>query len=82
MSNKDWYWTPHIKDQMIERDIGATEVEAALTQPDEVVPGKDNRKIYQKMTRGKLLRVVTMEQRLLTVYLTGKFNKYLKGGGA
>jgi hypothetical protein len=77
----DWYWTPHIKEQMIERDIAAEDVEAALNYPDEIVPGKNHRKIYQKMTAGKLLRVVTEERRLLTVYLTGKLNKYIKGGG-
>lgn len=80
MKNKGWYWTGHIKDQMIERDITKEDVENVLCHPDEIVPGKDQRKIFQKMTGGKLLRVVTEEKRLLTVYLTGKVNKYLKGG--
>jgi hypothetical protein len=81
MNNKDWYWTSHIKDQMIERDITAEEVEDALINPDDIVIGKENRKIYQKMTADKLLRVVTEGNRLITVYRTGKLDKYVKGGG-
>jgi len=59
MKNKDWYWTNHIKEQMVERDITTEEVEAALINPDDIMLSKENRKIYQKMTRDKLLRVVT-----------------------
>jgi hypothetical protein len=76
---KNWNWLKHIKSQMNERGITPGMVEEALADPDKVVPGKNNRLIYQKLMKGKLLRVVTEGNQLITVYLTSKINKYIEG---
>ena len=67
-------WLTHIKSQMNERGITSDMVEDALANPDEIVHGKENRLIYQKVMMGKLLRVVTEHNQLITVYLTSKIN--------
>ena len=79
MKARDWEWMGHIKQQMIERAITQEMVEDALNNPDEVAIGKGNRLIYQKIVKGKLLRVVTENNRLITVYLTSKIDKYIRG---
>ena len=73
-----WVWTDHIKWQMIERKIPKELVETSLGNPDGVVPGKHSRLIYQKLIEDKLIRVVTENNRLITVYLTDKVKKYMK----
>jgi len=79
MNGKSWEWIEHFKDQMEEREITMKMVEEALANPDEVAPGQRNRTIYQKVMKGKLLRVVTEGNRLITVYLTSKAKKYMRG---
>lgn len=76
---ENWKWLKHIKSQMNERGITSDMIEEALANPDEIVHGKENRLIYQKIMMGKLLRVVTERNRLITVYLTSKINKYIEG---
>jgi hypothetical protein len=76
---KDWQWLDHINDQIEERGINSKMIEEALVNPDQIVPGKNNRNIYQKRMEDKLLRVVTEDNRLITAYLTSKINKYIKG---
>lgn len=75
----NWKWTDHIKIQLLERKIPKELVEMVLNKPDNVISGKKNRKIYQKMIKNKLIRVVTERNSLITVYLTDKIKKYLKG---
>lgn len=79
MNGKNWEWIGHFRDQMEEREITTEMVEEALAKPDGVTPGEKNRVIYQKIMHGKLLRVVTEGNRLITVYLTSKTKKYMKG---
>jgi len=81
MIAKKWVWTDHIKWQLKERHIPKGLVEKAIHNPDEIVPAKQGRIIYQKMTEDKLIRIVTEGNRLITVYLTDKIKKYLKGEG-
>ena len=73
-----WVWTDHIKWQMIERKIPRELIETAIGNPDEIVQGKHNRLIYQKLIEDKLIRVVTENNRLITVYLTDKVKKYMR----
>ena len=77
----NWIWTDHIKWQMTEREISKALVETTLNGPDEIVAVKDERKIYQKLIDGKLARVVTENEKLITVYLTDKIKKYMGGEG-
>lgn len=76
-----WVWTDHIRWQMLERKISKELVETALNNPDKTIPGKWNRIIYQKILGSKLIRVTTEKDRLITVYLTDKIEKYMKGEG-
>ena len=75
---KDWIWTDHIKRQMHERKIGENMVNSALSKPDNIVPSSSYRSIYQKLEFGKLIRVVTEGEKLITVYTTDKIDKYFK----
>lgn len=65
--------------QLTERKISRDLVEAALGSPDKVLPGRKNRKIFQKVIKNKLVRVVTEGESLITVYLTDKIRKYMEG---
>lgn len=76
----NWHWIDHINLQLIERKITKELVETAINNPDKIVKGKKGRKIYQKITGDKLIRVVTEGDRLITVYLTDKIKKYMGGG--
>ena len=75
----DWKWTDHIELQLIERKIPKELAEEAISNPDRVITGKKDRKIYQKIISGKLVRVVTEGSSLITVYLTNKIKKYMEG---
>ena len=75
----DWIWTDHIEKQLTERNISKNLAEFTLNNPDKIVIGSKNRKIYQKIFEKKLIRVVTEGDRLVTVYLTNKINKYMNG---
>jgi len=75
---KNWIWSDHILSQLIERKIARELVEFVLNSPDEIVPGKKDRIIYQKIIGKELARVVTENNRLITIYLTSKIKKYLE----
>lgn len=74
-----WKWTDHIEMQLIERKIPKEFVEAAINNPDKIVQGKKNRKIYQKIIGDKLIRAVSEGDNLITVYFTDKIKKYMGG---
>jgi len=78
-SKIDWIWTDHILHQMEERKIARDLVEGALNAPDDKVPGKKTRLVYQKMTGDKLIRIITEGNKLITVYVTDKVKKYIRG---
>ncbi len=75
----NWHWTDHIELQLAERKIPKELVETAINNPDKIVEGKKNRKVYQKVIGDKLIRVVTEGGSLITVYLTDKIKKYMGG---
>jgi len=75
-----WKWTQHFVMQMKEREIEREVVDTALQTPDSIVPGKRSRRIFQKIVAGRLLRIVTEGDLLITVYMTDKVGKYSKGG--
>ncbi|HHT9125188.1 MAG TPA: DUF4258 domain-containing protein [Candidatus Brocadiia bacterium] len=81
MTPINWIWTDHIEMQLIERKIPKESVKTAIDNPDEIVRGKHARTIYQKQIGNKLIRVVTENNKLITVYLTDKVKKYIKGEG-
>jgi uncharacterized protein YuzE len=79
----------HGLQEMARRGILRQVVVDILAQPEQVVPGRDNRTIYQSRwdsEEGKtyLVRVVVDEQIdppvVITVYRTSKVQKYLEGG--
>jgi Domain of unknown function (DUF4258) len=74
----NWRWTDHILLQLKERDISKELIEDALKNPDSKTFGIGSRIIYQKLASGKLLRIVTEGDLLITAYITDKISKYLK----
>ncbi len=74
----NWQWTDHILLQLKERNLSKALIETALNDPDEKVSGSRNRIIYQKLFEGKLLRVITEGNLLITAYMTDKIVKYTK----
>ena len=48
-----------------------------IDNPDEVIPAEQDRLIYQKVINNKLVRIVTEDNTLVTVYVTSKIRKYL-----
>ena len=74
----NWRWTDHILLQLEERNISRELIEDALKNPDSNESGTGNRIIYQKLVSGKLLRIVTEGDLLITAYITDKISKYLK----
>jgi len=76
---KEWIWTDHIKEQIIERELSIELVETILNEPDEIVEGNLGRQIYHKLIDDKLIRVITDGNVLITVYIADKVRKYWKG---
>ena len=76
----EWRWTQHILIQLKEREIRKELVELTLTNPDKTIAGRKNRMIYQKVIAGKLFRVITEGDLLITVYMTDKIKKYMEDG--
>lgn len=75
----------HVLQEMARRGVSRQVVVGILAQPEQVVPGQDNRTIYQSRLdneEGKtyLVRVVVDEQIdppvVITVYRTSKVRKY------
>ncbi len=75
----DWIQTPHSRNQLAKRKVPESLLEAALNNPDEIVPGNKGRIVYHKIIDNKLLRVVTSGNTVITAYLTSKIKKYTKG---
>jgi hypothetical protein len=77
--DKNWKWTDHILEQIKERELTKDLIEMVVNTPDEIVSGKYNRQIYHKLLEDKLVRVVADGNILITVYITDKIKKYMKG---
>lgn len=77
--NHNWILSEHIEFRMSKRKISKDLVEMTVNDPDEVISAEQNRLIYQKVIGSKLVRVVTEGNTLVTVYVTSKIKKYLKG---
>lgn len=76
---RNWIWSEHIELRMLKRKISRELVEMAVNEPDEVLPAEQNRLTYQKIVDSKLVRVVVEGNILVTVYITSKIKKYLRG---
>jgi hypothetical protein len=76
---KNWKWTNHILEQIRERELTKDLIEMVVNTPDETVAGKCGRQIHHKLLGNKLIRVVTDGNTLITVYITDKIKKYMKG---
>ena len=77
--SKNWKWTDHILEQIKERELTKELIETVINYPDEVVSGKYGRQIYHKLLGNKLIRVVADNDVPITVYITDKIKKYMKG---
>jgi len=76
---REWIWTDHIEEQIVERELSKEMIEETIDTPDEVVAGKYGRQIYHKLMNGKLIRVVADGNILITVYITDNVKKYWRG---
>jgi len=79
----NWIFSDHATNQIIERCIPFTILLEALKLPDEIVDDSNNpqtRKVYHKIYENKLIRVITEDNLIVTVYSTSKINKYYKRG--
>jgi hypothetical protein len=74
----NWRWTDHIVLQLKERNLSRELIEDALKNPDYALPGSKNRTVYHKLVSGKLLRIITEGDLLITAYITDKISKYAK----
>jgi hypothetical protein len=72
----NWRWSDHLLLQLKERDLSKEVIDDALKNPDSKVPGSGERIIYHKLISGKLLRIVTEGDLLITAYITNKVSKY------
>ena len=79
MMKGKWIWSSHIISRMNKRKLSKELIEKVIDEPDEIITEYMNRKIYQKIIDNKLIRVVTEENKLITVYITSKIRKYMKG---
>jgi hypothetical protein len=68
-------WTDHILLQLRERNLSKEVIEDALTNPDDKRPGSRNSIVYHKLISGKLLRIITEGNLLITAYVTDKVGK-------
>ena len=66
---REWIWTDHIEEQIIERELSKKMIEETVNTPDEVIIGKYGRQIYHKLIDGKLIRVVADGNIIITVYI-------------
>ncbi len=73
----DLIWSEHILYQMKVRNINREAVILTIENPDKTIETRDNRIIYQKIFDNKLLRVISEEKTLITVYKTSKIDKYM-----
>jgi hypothetical protein len=79
-------WTAHALKKAASREVGKTEAEQAVRQPDSVAPATPPRRIYMRryfdavLQAEMLLRVVVEESEaelaVVTLYKTSKLNKY------
>lgn len=60
------------------RNITVDMVELTLESPDAMSSAREGSIVYNKVINGKLIRVVTTMNKLITVYATTKISKYLK----
>ena len=82
-------WSSHALKNLADREIPRPEAEKTLASPEVVVPGDPARRIfmrrYQDTRLGQemLMRAVVEEKAeemlVITVYITSKISKYLKG---
>lgn len=79
MDQDRWVWSSHLISRMSKRKISRELIEKVVNEPDEIVKEFMNRKIYQKVIDNKLIRVVIEGNKLITVYMTSKIKKYMRG---
>ena len=74
-----WMWSEHIEKQIHERELSRELILSVLNDPDQIVPGRLGRQVYQKIIGNKLVRIVVDGNVLVTVYATTRIDKYMRG---
>lgn len=79
-------FSEHVKNQMIERSISEDKIISALSNPGKTIPQSQGKFQAVKLTKknGKkylivvIYRQINSTKKVITVFLTTKFKKYLK----
>jgi len=89
MDAKPFRWTAHAKANLSDREIDPAEAHRTLHEPQVVLPGRQDRRLYVRRYFDRLLAqdmllcgVIeeTMEERVVvTMYKTSQIQKYLTG---
>ena len=68
-------YTDYAKDTIRDRKFSKEIIEDALKNPDEIVKGKNDRKISHKIIGSKLLRVIFEEHTKTYIVITAYYTK-------
>ncbi len=74
----NWMWSEHIEKQIYERELSRKLILSVVDEPDQIVPGRLGRKVYQKVVGDRLVRVVVDGNVLVTAYPTKRIDKYMR----
>jgi hypothetical protein len=82
-------WSHHALKSLADREIPREEAEKTLSSPELVVPGSSTRRVFMRRYRDArlgqemLVRAIAEEKAdevlVITVYITSKIGKYMKG---
>lgn len=71
----EFEYVPHAEESLAERRLPKSLVEDTVRRPDTVLPGRFGRKIAQKQTGNKLLRVVYEERGNVYIVVTAYYTE-------
>ncbi len=74
----NWTWSEHIEKQSYERELSRELILSVVNEPDQIVPGRLGRKVYQKVVGDRLVRIVVDGNVLVTAYTTKRIDKYMR----
>ena len=71
----DFIYTTHAEESILKRKLNRSSIEETLQNPEKVEVSKFGRKIAQKRTRNKLLRVVYEEEPSVYIIITAYYTE-------
>ena len=77
----DIKYTTYAESTLLDRKISKETIKGAILNPDEIVEGKNNRKIAHKIIENKLLRVIYEQDEKAYIVVTAYYTdprRYIK----